>query len=131
GPCHTQSYAGGMTTTAPRKSAGYGPDDLLWARDTFGAAHIEIDPWGNLIVPPPSPTHERAIAALARILILALDGTTACVCFNLGSYARDGSGYLNVPDVTVLRTDRMVDDDWHLLETPLLIVEVSSPSTRD
>ena len=39
-------------------------DDLDWLRDEFGVAHLELDPWGCLIVTPASDEHETAIAVM-------------------------------------------------------------------
>jgi Uma2 family endonuclease len=116
--------------TGARTTSAFVADDLLWARDAYGTAHIEIDPWGNFVVSPASPQHERAIARLVRLLNLALDGVDVIVFTGLGFVSRSGSGYLNVPDLLVLPSTCTVDDAGHLSEHPLLIVEVASPSTR-
>lgn len=115
----------GAHATAP-----FVADDLLWARDAYGTAHIEIDPWGNFVVSPARPQHEVAVSQLVRTLHLSLDGTGAGIFTGLGFYAPGGSGYLNVPDALVLPSLRTVDDHDHLLDRPLLVVEVASPSTR-
>jgi hypothetical protein len=43
---------------------GYSVDDLDWLRDELGIAHIELDPWGSLIVTPATDEHETAVAIL-------------------------------------------------------------------
>lgn len=43
-------------------STGYTVDDLDWLRDEIGVAHLELDPWGSLIVSPADDPHEIAAA---------------------------------------------------------------------
>jgi len=112
-------------------AAGYTPDDLDRARQEFGVAHIEIDPWGNLVVTPAGDPHERAVAVLHMQLGRQLDLPDGCVLSQgLPWRVPGGSGYTNVPDLMVidLRTVRV--EEWHLAPPPLLVVEIASPSTR-
>jgi hypothetical protein len=51
---------------AETAAAGYGVDDLDWLRDELGIAHLELDPWGSLIVSPATDGHETAVAVLAH-----------------------------------------------------------------
>ena len=44
--------------------SGYTVEDLDWLRDEIGVAHIELDPWGSLIVSPATDEHELAQGAL-------------------------------------------------------------------
>lgn len=111
--------------------SGYTADDLDWARQEFGVAHIEIDPWGNLIVTPASDPHEFAVAVLHMQLGRQLDLPDGCVLSSgLPWRVPGGSGYTNVADLMVVdrRTARV--EEWHLAPPPLLVVEVASPSTR-
>jgi Putative restriction endonuclease len=127
------------TTTSPGRypcvvaiaASGYTADDLDLARLEFGVVHIEIDPWGNLIVTPASDPHERAVAVLHAQLLRQIDLPDGCVLSAaLPWRVPDGSRYTNVPDLMVIdpRTDRV--EEWHLAPAPLLVVEVASPSTR-
>jgi Uma2 family endonuclease len=112
-------------------ASGYTADDLDWARQEFGVAHIEIDPWGNLIVTPASDPHGRAVAVVHAQLGRQLDLPDGCVLSQgLQWRVPRGSGYTNVPDLMVVdpRTDRV--EEWHLAPPPLLVVEIASPSTR-
>jgi len=43
-------------------TTGYTVDDLDWLRNEIRiAAHLELDPWGSLIVSPVSDEHQRAM----------------------------------------------------------------------
>lgn len=107
-------------------------DDLDWARQQMGA-HVELDPWGNLVVSPATDPHERAVARLHNQLFAKLDLPAA----NVSSHSPpwripEGSGYTNVPDVVVLARGcrRVGVEELHFDPAPLLVVEVASPSTR-
>lgn len=113
--------------------ARYDPDDLVWLGEQLGG-RVELDPWGNAIVSPTSDPHIAAVGRLAMALGRALDGTDALVA-NDGPAWRVpfGSGYTNQPDITVLpgpAIGRHPEHAWHLWPSPLLVVEVASPSTR-
>lgn len=104
-------------------AAGYTPDDLDWLRDELGVAHLELDPWGSVIVTPATEEHERAIAVLTAQLLRQMDVREGAVRVNGFAWkVPGGSGYVNVPDVAVLRPD--------FLPPPLVVIEVGSPSTR-
>ena len=45
---------------------GFTYDDLDWLRDELGVAHLELDPWGCLIVTPASDEHDTAVAVHPR-----------------------------------------------------------------
>jgi len=109
----------------------YTVDDLDLARQEFGVAHIEIDPWGNLIVTPATDPHERAIAALHGQLLRQLGLPGDCVLSQgLPWRVPGGSGYTNVPDLMVIDPRTVRVEEWHLSPPPLLVVEMASPSTR-
>jgi len=112
-------------------ASGYTVDDLLWARQQFGTAHIELDPWGNLIVTPASDPHERAAALLHTLLFAQLDLPGDCVLTpGLAWRIPDGSGYTNVPDLMIVAAETKRVEDLHFAPPPLLVVEIASPSTR-
>src|SRR2546421_414164 len=122
-----QAYDEGVAIEAP----GYNVDDLDWARQQFGTAHIELDPWGNLIVAPASYPHERAISVLHAQLVRQLDLPGGCIAANGYPWrVPAGSGYLNVPDLMVIAPGAEQDDELHFTPPPLLVVEMASPSTR-
>src|SRR5258708_614124 len=92
-------YTDGVALAA----SGYTLDDLLWARQQFATAHVELDPWGNLIVTPASDPHERAAAVLHAQLVRQLDLPDECVLTTgLAWRVPGGSGYTNVPDLMVV-----------------------------
>jgi Uma2 family endonuclease len=112
-------------------AGGYSVDDFDWLRDELGIAHLELDPWGSLIVSPATDEHETAVAVLndQAVRQLALPG--GCVRVNgLAWKVPGGSGYVNVPDLAVVAPGWSRVEDLHLDPPPLLVVEVASPSTR-
>lgn len=110
---------------------GYTVDDLDWLRDELGIPHLELDPWGSLIVSPATDEHETAMAVLHSQLDRQLDLPHGCVRSNgLAWKVPGGSGYVNVPDVAVVASGWTRVGDLHLDPPPLLVVEVASPSTR-
>ncbi|MGH8999975.1 MAG: Uma2 family endonuclease [Acidimicrobiia bacterium] len=112
-------------------TAGYTVDDLDWLRDELAIAHLELDPWGSLIVSPATDEHETAMAVLHSQLDRQLDLPDGCVRSNgLAWKVPGGSGYLNVPDVAVVAPNWIRVGDLHLDPPPLLVVEIASPSTR-
>ena len=117
-----------MATPAP---SGYTVDDLPWLRDEIGVAHLELDPWGSLIVSPANDEHEIAISELHRQAVLQLRDP---VCQVLGNgfpwTVPGGSGYLTMPDLTVMAPGWQRVGELHLAPPPALVVEVASPSTR-
>jgi Uma2 family endonuclease len=110
---------------------GYTVEDLDWLRAELGAAHLELDPWGSLIVSPATDEHEAAVAVLASQLDRQLGLPPGCVRVNgLAWRVPAGSGYLNVPDVAVVDPAWQRTGDLDVEPPPLLVVEVASPSTR-
>lgn len=124
---HGQAYADVMAES----STGYTVDDLDWLRAELGIAHLELDPWGSLIVSPATDEHETAVAILVHQAVVQLELPAGCVRTNgLPWKVPGGSGYLNVPDVAVVAPGWTRVGDLHLDPPPLLVVEVASPSTR-
>ncbi len=114
---------------------GYTVDDLDLARLRFETPHVELDPWGNLVVTPATDPHEFAIHDFHVQLFAALQLADIDARVYVGGPAwrtPGGSGYTNQPDLTVLAADtrRSGADELHLAPPPLLVVEVASPSTR-
>ena len=109
-------------------TGGYTVDDLDWLRDEIGVAHLELDPWGSLIVSPADDKHEHAAMSLAR---QAIEQLSHPVSVNgLGWIVPAGTGYLMVPDLLVLAPGWHRVDDVHFDPPPLLVVEIASPSSR-
>lgn len=110
---------------------GYRVEDLDWLRAELGLAHLELDPWGSLIVSPASDEHGEAIAVLHGQMLRQLDLPLRCVRSSEFPWrVPGGSGYTNVPDLVVLAPGWRRVGDWHLDPPPLLVAEVASPSTR-
>jgi Uma2 family endonuclease len=107
----------------------YTVDDLDWLRDEIGVAHLELDPWGSLIVSPASDEHEIAqgklVVQAGRQLDLAYP-----VVPSFPWTVSAGTGYLCVPDLTVLAPEWQRVDETGVDPPPLLVVEIASPSTR-
>ena len=61
------------------KDGGFTYDDLDWLRDELGVAHLELDPWGCLIVTPASDEHETAVAVMHAQAIRQLGLPDGCV----------------------------------------------------
>ncbi|MEA2685193.1 MAG: hypothetical protein QOE93_388 [Actinomycetota bacterium] len=115
---------------APR-DGGYTVDDLDWLRDEIGVAHLELDPWGSLIVTPATDEHEIAVSRLIAQAIRGLGLPDGCVRVNGFPWTvPGGSGYTNMPDIAVLDPSSTRVGELHLDPPPLLVVEVASPSTR-
>ncbi len=109
-------------------ASGYTVDDLDWLRDEIGVAHLELDPWGSLIVSPADDDHETAAAELARQAILQLSHLVSVNGFAWS--VPGGSGYLMIPDLIVLARRWRRIDELHFDPPPLLVVEIASPSAR-
>lgn len=109
-------------------SGGYTVDDLDWLRDEIGVAHLELDPWGSLIVSPADDPHEIMAIALTRQATRQLSHDVSVN--GLGWIVPGGTGYLMVPDLTVLASGWQRVDDLHFSPPPLLVVEIASPSSR-
>lgn len=123
-----RAYDGSMAHAAP---AGYRVEDLEWLRDELGIAHLELDPWGSLIVSPATDAHETAVAVLHDQAVRQLDLPAGCVRSNGVAWkVPGGSGYVNVPDLAILAPGWQRVVGYHLAPPPLLVVEVASPSTR-
>ena len=110
-------------------TTGYTVEDLDWLRDEIGVAHLELDPWGSLIVSPADDDHELAQAQLLRQAVGQLD-TDHLVLASFAWVVPGGTGYLMVPDMMVLAPGWRRVDELHLDPPPLLVVEIASPSTR-
>jgi len=110
---------------------GCSVEDLDWLRDELGIAHLELDPWGSLIVSPATDEHESAVAVLHDQVVRQLALPAGCVRSNgLAWKVPGGSGYVNVADLAVVAPGWTRTLDLHLDPPPLLVVEVGSPSTR-
>jgi len=110
---------------------GYGVEDLDWLRDELGITHLELDPWGSLIVSPATDAHETAVAVLHDQAVRQLALPAGCVRSNgLAWKVPGGSGYVNVADLAVVAADWKRTRELHIQPPPLLVVEVGSPSTR-
>ena len=109
-------------------TSGYTVDDLDWLRDEIGVAHLELDPWGSLIVSPTTDEHEIAAAELTRQAILQLSHVVSVNGF--AWTVPGGTGYLMKPDLIVLPRSWRRVEDLHFDPPPLLVVEIASPSTR-
>ncbi len=110
-------------------TTGYTVDDLDWLRNEIRVvAHLELDPWGSLIVSPTDDNHETAAASLTRQAVSQLSHTLSCNGF--AWVVPGGSGYLMIPDLMVLANAWQRVDELHFDPPPLLVVEIASPSTR-
>lgn len=112
-------------------TGGYSVEDLGWLRDELGIAHLELDPWGSLIVSPATDEHETGVAVLHEQVVWQLTLPPGSVRSNGLAWKVPGaSGYVNVPDLAVVAPGWKRIDDLHIAPPPLLVVEVGSPSTR-
>lgn len=112
-------------------SGGYTVDDLDWLRSEIRvAAHLELDPWGSLIVSPATDEHEVAQAELVRQANRQFDEPAFPVMPSFAWVVPGGTGYLMIPDLTVLDPAWERVDELHADPPPLLVVEIASPSTR-
>ncbi|MDQ4068135.1 MAG: Uma2 family endonuclease [Actinomycetota bacterium] len=116
----------------PVTTGSFTVDDLDWLRDEMHiAAHLELDPWGNLIVSPASDEHEMAWNGLHQQASRQLADRGYTVLGNGFAWCpTGGSRYVNLPDLTILAPGWRRVDDVDLDPPPLLVVEVASPSTR-
>ena len=111
-------------------TSGYTVDDLDWLRNELRiVAHLELDPWGSLIVSPATDEHELAQGTLAGQVSRQLDPAYPVVP-SFAWTVPGGSGYLCIPDLTVLAPGWQRVEELHLVPPPLLVVEIASPSTR-
>lgn len=112
-------------------SVGYTVEDLDSLRAELGVAHLELDPWGTLIVSPATDEHETAVAVLASQADRQLGLPPGCVRVNsLAWKIPEGSGYVNIPDLAVVDPSWRRVGEYHLEPPPLLVIEVASTSTR-
>ena len=116
-----------MASAAP---TGYRVDDLDWLRAELGIAHLELDPWGSVLVTPATDEHERAGALLVHQLVAQLEVAGSVRVNSLAWKVPGGSGDPNVPDIAVVSPAFVRVGTGHLEPPPALIVEVASPSTR-
>lgn len=116
-----------QVATAP----GYTLDDLDCLRAELGVAHLELDPWGSLIVSPATDSHDAAVAILHGQALRGTGLPAKYIRTNSPAWkVPGGSGYTNVPDLAVLVPGWARVGELHLDPSPLLVVEVGSPSTR-
>lgn len=109
---------------------GYTINDLDWARAQLGA-RVELDQWGNLIVSPATLPHDLAVGILQALLIGQTDLPEGHVLAHSPAWRpRGGSGYTNVPNVTVLPATWQPVAEADFDPAPLLVAEVASPGTR-
>ena len=112
-------------------TSGYTVDDLDWLRNEINlAAHLELDPWGNLIVSPATDEHEMTQGDLVRQANLQLEKAECRVYPSMPWIVPGGTGYLMIPDLTLLPADWQRSGELHFDPPPLLVVEIGSPSTR-
>ncbi len=117
-----------MVDLAP---AGYTVEDLAWLRNEINVvAHLELDPWGSLIVAPTDDDHGDAVAVLCSQAYDQLDLHPTCVRPQFAWVVPGGTGYLMIPDLTIVAPSWRRVDELHIDPPPLLLVEVASPSTR-
>ena len=118
-----------MANPAP---TGYTVEDLDWLRNEISVvAHLELDPWGSLIVSPVTDEHQAAMVLLQDQATRQLDLPPGSVWGNAFQWTvPGGSGYLMIPDVAVLAPGWQRVGELHLDPPPLLVVEIASPSTR-
>jgi Uma2 family endonuclease len=111
-------------------ATGYGVEDLDRLRDELGIAHIELDPWGSLIATPATDEHETVVAILNEQAVRQLPLPPGSIRVNGFAWkVPGGSCYTNVPDLAVLAPGWKRIDESHVSHPPLLIVEVTLPST--
>ena len=110
--------------------SGYTVDDLDWLRDEIGVAHMELDPWGSLIVSPATDDHELAQGALTVQAARQLDPAEHTVLPSMPWTVPGGTGYLMIPDLTILPANWRRVGELGIDPPPTLVVEIASPSTR-
>jgi len=112
-------------------TTGYTVDDLDWLRNEIRVvAHLELDPWGSLIVSPTDDEHGSAVAVFCAQANAQLDLPASCVRPEFFWVVPGGTGYLMIPDLTILSPAWVRVDEVHIDPPPLLVVEIASPSTR-
>ncbi len=117
-----------MVDLAP---TGYTVEDLDWLRNEIRVvAHLELDPWGSLIVAPTDDEHADAVAILCSQANEQLDLPRTCVRPEFAWVVPGGTGYLMIPDLTIVPPGWERIGELHVDPPPLLVVEIASPSTR-
>ncbi len=111
-------------------ASGYTVDDLDWLRDEIGVARIELDPWGSLILSPATDEHSIAVSVLSGQAVQQLDLPLGCVRTDFKWLVPGGTGYLMIPDLTIVAPGCHRIEGLHIAPPPLLVVEIASPSTR-
>src|SRR3712207_3808733 len=103
--CKPLSQVGrSLRPMADLATAGYTVDDLDWLRNEINVvAHLELDPWGSLIVSPVSDEHQAAMALLHEQAVKQLGLPPGSVWANGFQWTvPGGSGYLMIPDLAIL-----------------------------
>ena len=109
----------------------YTLEDLHRLRGAFNVpVHVELDPWGSLLVSPVDDAHEMARADLVRQANMQLEDAGHSVFPSMPWAVPSGTGYVMIPDLTVLETGWQRDGELGLDPPPLLVVEIASPATR-
>ncbi len=112
-------------------TTGATADDLRRLRHAFNVpVRVELDPWRSLVVSPVEDTHDLACAELLGQATGQLTSERYEVAQDMPWAVPGGTGYLMVPDLTVLPAGWRRDGDWGFDPAPLLVVEVASRSTR-
>ena len=111
-------------------ASGYTVDDLDWLRDEIGVARIELDPRGSLILSPATDEHSTAVAVLCAQAVQQLDLPPGSVRPEFKWVVPGGTGYLMIPDLTIVAPGGQRTQGLHIDPPPLLVVEIASPSTR-
>ncbi len=112
-------------------TTGYTVDDLDWLRSELNlAAHLELDPWGSLIVSPATDEHEITQGVLTVQAGIQLQASGYSVVPSMPWIVPGGTGYLMIPDLTILPSGWHRVEELHFDPPPLLVAEIASPSTR-
>lgn len=112
-------------TTTEHEPAVHPHPALLDFLDEHELRYEVID--GTVVVTPPVRTgHERVVVRLMSALMRLLPEHLEVFPAGVGCYF-EGSSFV-LPDVCVVRSEDVEEDGIH--RTPLLVVEVRSPSTR-
>jgi Uma2 family endonuclease len=116
---------------ADTATSHYTAEDLDRLRNAFNVpVHVELDPWGSLLVTPVDDDHEVARAELVRQATLQLEVAGHIVAPSMPWSVPAGTSYLMIPDLVVLPAGWQRVGEWGLAPPPLLVVEIASPATR-
>src|SRR5687767_8025280 len=100
-------------------TTGYTVEDLHWLRNEINVvAHLELDPWGSLIVAPTDDAHGDAVAILCSQASEQLDLPQACVRPEFAWVVPGGTGYLMIPDLTIVAPGWQRVDELHIEPPP-------------